>query len=56
MTKYVLLAIAVFVVFAWVTGLILVPKKAVYRCDMAEFHPDYSPKIKLLCRELRGKE
>lgn len=28
-------------------------KKAVYDCSMAEWHPDYPPKVKEACRELQ---
>lgn len=29
--------------------------EVVYNCDMAEFHPDYPPKVKQKCREIRNE-
>lgn len=28
------------------------PKQKVYDCTVAEFHPDYPPKVKEACREI----
>jgi len=31
------------------------PSQRTYDCGMAEFHPDYPPKVKEECRKLRSK-
>ena len=31
------------------------PQERVYDCSMADFHPDFPPKVKEECRKLRSK-
>jgi hypothetical protein len=48
------------VLLAWFWGVVIAvvwhfaaPTPKRYDCSMAEFHPDYPPKVRQLCREAR---
>ena len=56
MIKYILAFLAACsLVLLWVVLLLMLPVKAVYRCDLAAFHPDYPTQVRAECRTTKEK-
>jgi hypothetical protein len=56
MIKYILAFLAAgSLVLLWVVLLLMLPVKAVYRCDLAAFHPDYPTQVRAECRTTKEK-
>jgi hypothetical protein len=53
-TLFAIFIVAFIGIFSWVATLLSSTRGSGQwvNCTVAEFHPDYSPKIKQLCREL----
>lgn len=54
--KHTITALLIVLALAVFWGVVVVvagqPKQKAYDCTVAEFHPDYPPKVKEACREI----
>ncbi len=48
----ILIVLALTLVWGAVVVSVAQPREKVYDCTMAEFHPDYPPKVRDACREI----
>lgn len=54
---FVILAVAVAIVLAWVIRLVTPQEHyRVYDCSLAEFHPDYPPQVREECRRIQANQ